>query len=143
MLYSKMKGFEKEERLVYQIIEDSGNTGIWIRDIRIKSNLPISTIRKSIKALESKKLIKSVKSAELQRNHFTCCMTYNQMSLLLEEHGIVIKSLKQSLLMYLIHNVCSSYNIRYTCVVYMLHSIIICTTDICIILYIVYMLCSH
>ena len=57
-----MKGFEKEERLVYQIIEDSGNTGIWIRDIRMKSNLPISTIRKSIKALENKKLIKSVKS---------------------------------------------------------------------------------
>ena len=57
-----MKGFEKEERLVYQIIEDSGNTGIWIRDIRMKSNLPISTIHKSIKALENKKLIKSVKS---------------------------------------------------------------------------------
>ena len=61
---SKTKGFEKEERLVYQIIEDSGNKGIWIREIRIKSNLPQQQIVKTLKTLESKKLIKSVKSVQ-------------------------------------------------------------------------------
>ena len=61
---SKTKGFEREERLVYQIIEDAGNKGIWIRDIRIKSNLPQQQTVKTLKTLESKKLIKSVKSVQ-------------------------------------------------------------------------------
>lgn len=63
-LSSKTKGFEREERLVYQIIEDSGNKGIWIREIRMKSNLPQQQIVKTLKTLESKKLIKSVKSVQ-------------------------------------------------------------------------------
>ena len=52
---------------MYQIIEDSGNTGIWIRDIRIKSNIPDKQISKVLKTLESKKLIKSVKSVSAAR----------------------------------------------------------------------------
>ena len=65
--YSKTKGFEKEEKLVYQVIEDSSNKGIWIRDIRFKSNLPHKQISKILKTLESKKLIKSVKSVSAAR----------------------------------------------------------------------------
>ncbi len=65
--YSKTKGFEKEEKLVYQIIEDSSNKGIWIREIRYKSNLPNKQISKVLKTLESKKLIKSVKSISAAR----------------------------------------------------------------------------
>ncbi len=64
---SKTKGFEKEEKLVYQVIEDSSNKGIWIRDIRFKSNLPHKQISKVLKTLESKKLIKSVKSVSAAR----------------------------------------------------------------------------
>ncbi|KAK7815804.1 hypothetical protein U0070_025264 [Myodes glareolus] len=37
-------------------------TGIWSRDIRYKSNLPLTEINKILKNLESKKLIKAVKS---------------------------------------------------------------------------------
>ena len=36
--------------------------GIWIRDIRFKSNLPMTQVNKIVKNLESKKLIKAVKS---------------------------------------------------------------------------------
>lgn len=36
--------------------------GIWSRDIRFKSNLPLTEINKILKNLESKKLIKAVKS---------------------------------------------------------------------------------
>ena len=36
--------------------------GIWSRDIRFKSNLPLTEINKILKSLESKKLIKAVKS---------------------------------------------------------------------------------
>jgi predicted transcriptional regulator len=56
------KGFEREEKLVYQLIESSGNKGIWIRDIRRQANMTESVVSKTIKKLESKMLIKSVKS---------------------------------------------------------------------------------
>ncbi|XP_070775073.1 DNA-directed RNA polymerase III subunit RPC6 isoform X2 [Enoplosus armatus] len=59
---SKMKGSDNQEKLVYQVIEDAGNKGIWSRDIRFKSNLPLTEINKILKNLESKKLIKAVKS---------------------------------------------------------------------------------
>jgi len=58
------KGCEKEERLVYQIIEDAGNKGIWMRDIRFKSNLPRKPLTRILKVLENKKLIKSVKTVQ-------------------------------------------------------------------------------
>uniref|UniRef100_A0A671SZ07 DNA-directed RNA polymerase III subunit RPC6 n=1 Tax=Sinocyclocheilus anshuiensis TaxID=1608454 RepID=A0A671SZ07_9TELE len=59
---SKVKVSDNQEKLVYQIIEDAGNKGIWSRDIRYKSNLPLTEINKILKNLESKKLIKAVKS---------------------------------------------------------------------------------
>ncbi|XP_027622146.1 DNA-directed RNA polymerase III subunit RPC6 isoform X3 [Tupaia chinensis] len=62
VILSKMKGSDNQEKLVYQIIEDAGNKGIWSRDIRYKSNLPLTEINKILKNLESKKLIKAVKS---------------------------------------------------------------------------------
>ena len=62
--HSKTKGFENEERLAYQIIEDSGNRGIWVRDIRIKSNLVQTQLMRILRSLESRKLIKSVKSVQ-------------------------------------------------------------------------------
>ena len=37
-------------------------TGIWIRDIRFKSNIQLTQVNKILKNLESKKLIKAVKS---------------------------------------------------------------------------------
>ncbi|KAJ0032907.1 hypothetical protein NQD34_000014 [Periophthalmus magnuspinnatus] len=65
---SKMKGSDNQEKLVYQIIEDAGNKGIWSRDIRFKSNLPLTEINKILKNLESKKLIKAVKSVAVSLN---------------------------------------------------------------------------
>lgn len=67
---SKTKGFEMEERLVYQIIEDSGNKGIWNRDIRFKSNLVQTKIMKILRTLESKKLVKSVQSVQAPKKRF-------------------------------------------------------------------------
>lgn len=43
------------------------HTGIWSRDIRYKSNLPLTEINKILKNLESKKLIKAVKSVAVSR----------------------------------------------------------------------------
>ncbi|XP_048735936.1 DNA-directed RNA polymerase III subunit RPC6-like [Ostrea edulis] len=59
---AQVKGGDNQEKLVYQIIKDAGNKGIWIRDIRFKCNLLLTQVNKILKNLETKKLIKAVKS---------------------------------------------------------------------------------
>lgn len=59
------KGADNEEKIVYSIIEEGGNRGIWIRDIRVKSNLIMTQLNKILKSLENKKLIKAVKSVNV------------------------------------------------------------------------------
>lgn len=59
------KGADNEEKIVYSIIEEGGNKGIWIRDIRVKSNLIMTQLNKILKNLENKKLIKAVKSVNV------------------------------------------------------------------------------
>lgn len=56
-----IKGADNEEKVVYNLIEEAGNKGIWIRDIRIRSNLANTQLTKVLKNLESKKVIKAVK----------------------------------------------------------------------------------
>ena len=58
---------DQEEKLVYKIIEEAGNKGTWIKDIRIKSNLVQTQLTKVLKTLESKKLIKVVKSVNASK----------------------------------------------------------------------------
>ncbi|RZF33845.1 hypothetical protein LSTR_LSTR008968 [Laodelphax striatellus] len=58
----KLKGADNEEKVVFKIIEEAGNKGIWIRDIRFKSNLMPTQLNKILKMLEGKKMIKAVKS---------------------------------------------------------------------------------
>ncbi|KAK7507017.1 hypothetical protein BaRGS_00001868 [Batillaria attramentaria] len=64
---SQVKGADAQEKLVYQIIKEANNKGIWIRDIRFKSNLTLTQLNKILKNLESKKLIKAVKSVAASR----------------------------------------------------------------------------
>lgn len=61
------KGADNEEKIVYSIIEEGGNTGIWIRDIRVQSNLIMTQLTKILKNLENKKLIKAVKSVNVNQ----------------------------------------------------------------------------
>ncbi|CAD0203934.1 unnamed protein product [Chrysodeixis includens] len=56
-----VKGADNEEKVVFNLIEEAGNKGIWIRDIRVRSNLANTQLTKVLKNLESKKLIKAVK----------------------------------------------------------------------------------
>lgn len=57
-----IKGANNEEKIVYTVIKEAGNTGIWIRDIRNKSNLTQTQLNKILKSLETNKYIKAVKS---------------------------------------------------------------------------------
>eukprot|EP00163_Fabomonas_tropica_P024147 TRINITY_DN4176_c0_g1_i4.p1 TRINITY_DN4176_c0_g1~~TRINITY_DN4176_c0_g1_i4.p1 ORF type:complete len:287 (+),score=29.92 TRINITY_DN4176_c0_g1_i4:104-964(+) len=60
----KFSGMGPEDMLIYQIIEQSGNTGIWSRDLRFRSSLQQTQIAKILKTLESRRLIKCVKSIQ-------------------------------------------------------------------------------
>ena len=51
---------------MYQIIQSSGNTGIWTKELKQKSNLPLPQMTKIFKALEMRKLIKGVKHVAQQ-----------------------------------------------------------------------------
>jgi len=53
---------DQEEKIVFRIIEQAGNMGSWVRDIRARSNLGQAQLNKVLKVLEGKKLIKAVKS---------------------------------------------------------------------------------
>lgn len=74
------KGADNEEKIVYSIIEQGGNKGIWIRDIRVKSNLIMTQLNKILKNLENKKLIKAVKSVsvsiQIKINDMNCILHY-------------------------------------------------------------------
>jgi predicted transcriptional regulator len=59
--HCRVRGLEADEKLVYQIIEQSATQGIWIRDIRVQSNLQNPRLQKVLKALEGRQLIKTVK----------------------------------------------------------------------------------
>lgn len=50
------------EDLVLSVIKESGKNGIWIRDIRFKTRLSQIILNKTLKGLENKKLIRSIKS---------------------------------------------------------------------------------
>jgi DNA-directed RNA polymerase III subunit RPC6 len=58
---------DTEEKVVYKIIEEAGNKGTWIRDIRVKSNLGQAQLTKVLKSLKQKKLVKEVKSVNSTR----------------------------------------------------------------------------
>ena len=58
---------DQEEKVVFRIIEGAGNIGVWIRDIRAKSNLGQTQLNKVLKSLETKNLIKSVKSVNASK----------------------------------------------------------------------------
>lgn len=60
----KFRGLTAEDILVYQMIEASGNQGIWTRHIKTRSNLQQTQLTKILKNLESRRLVKQVKSIE-------------------------------------------------------------------------------
>ncbi len=63
---SSIRG-DAEEKVVHRIIEEAGNKGTWIRDIRVKSNLGQSQLTKVLKSLKQKKLVKEVKCVNSTR----------------------------------------------------------------------------
>jgi len=72
---SKFAGLDVQARMVYQIIEESGNKGIWTKDVRVKSKIQQQALTKIFKNLESRKLIKPVKAVNAKSKK--CYMLYD------------------------------------------------------------------
>ena len=53
-----------DERVIYGLIRSAGNTGIWSKDLKFRSNLHQANITKLLKSLEARSLVKSVKSVK-------------------------------------------------------------------------------
>lgn len=60
--YLNSLGMSDEEKSVFRAIEGAGSKGIWNREIRNITKLPLNLMSKILKTLETKKLIKGVKS---------------------------------------------------------------------------------
>lgn len=57
----RLKGLLKDEILIYQVIAQSADKGIWTKDMKLRSNVPPTRLPKILKNLESRNLIKAVK----------------------------------------------------------------------------------
>lgn len=59
---TKLQGLDAPSKMVYQVIEASGNKGIWTVDVRTETNIPQTTLTKIFKQLEARRLIKPIKA---------------------------------------------------------------------------------
>lgn len=90
-----LKTADNEEKIIYRIIEEAANKGIWIRDIRSRSNLLPKQLDKVLRSLENNKMIKSVKTVNVS-NTLTLCKNIKwhfNLPLILYVLGIEEKSL--------------------------------------------------
>jgi len=59
-----LRGMNAEERIIYQLIAHTQDKGIWVKDLKSASNIPPMEIPKILKRMETRKIIKSVKSVQ-------------------------------------------------------------------------------
>jgi DNA-directed RNA polymerase III subunit RPC6 len=59
---AKYAGLDVQAKLVLQCVEKAGNTGIWTKEVRLQTNIQQQALTKIFKQLESRELIKPIKS---------------------------------------------------------------------------------
>jgi len=59
---AQRSGLAVEEVMVLQEVERSGNVGVWVRNVKLRTKLQQTQLNKILKRLEARKLIKSVRS---------------------------------------------------------------------------------
>ncbi|EFA76787.1 RNA polymerase III subunit [Heterostelium album PN500] len=65
---SKIRGLTADDMLVYQLIEQSNDKGTWTKEIRTQTNLQQTQVTKILKVLETRNLIKAVKTINMDIN---------------------------------------------------------------------------
>lgn len=71
----------EEEQVIYSLIEESKTRGIWIKELREGSGLNQLQLRKTLKSLETKKLIKTIKAVGTTRKCYILFSIEPDMSL--------------------------------------------------------------
>lgn len=59
---SKLAGLSPQDLAIYDIIKQTSSKGAWSKDLRFKTNMQMLQIGKILKVLQSRKLVKQVKS---------------------------------------------------------------------------------
>ena len=60
----RMGDMDGDEAMIYQYIKSAGNEGIWSRHIKARTNLHATVITRNLKTLESKSLVKCIRSVQ-------------------------------------------------------------------------------
>jgi len=60
----KMNELTNEQILVFQVIDASDSSGVWLRDIKAATSMTQQALSKALKVLESRKLVKTVRSVQ-------------------------------------------------------------------------------
>src|SRR5271168_1006638 len=60
----RYRSLKSEEEIVYSLIDEAGDDGVWARTIKSKANLHDAVFNAAIKHLESKNMISNMKSVE-------------------------------------------------------------------------------
>jgi DNA-directed RNA polymerase III subunit RPC6 len=61
---ARLQGLTVHDQMVLQHISESGNHGIWKRDIKMRTGLQTGALDKCLKTLEARQLVKSATSAQ-------------------------------------------------------------------------------
>lgn len=69
VLYYKLSPASTDdyELMVYNLIEQSGSEGVWLKIIKDKTNMPHNLVGKVLRSMENKRMIKSVKCLKNNR----------------------------------------------------------------------------
>ena len=59
-----MNELTNEQILVFQVIDASDSSGVWLRDIKAATSMTQQALSKALKVLESRKLVKTVRSVQ-------------------------------------------------------------------------------
>jgi DNA-directed RNA polymerase III subunit RPC6 len=69
-IYKRLQELTPVQQILYKLIEQSQQDGVWTRHLRTRSNLSQSEFNKALKSLEAKKLIKAFKSVTAKNKKF-------------------------------------------------------------------------
>lgn len=71
----RLRELAPEESIIYQLIEEAGNKGLWINDIKKKAGKLSGSANSIVKVLEKKGFIKSVKSIKAKNRRVWMAMS--------------------------------------------------------------------
>lgn len=59
---ARFAGLDRAARMVYHVVEQAGDTGVWTKDVRLRTGVQQQALNKIFRALEHRRLVKPVKS---------------------------------------------------------------------------------